>query len=319
VSLAVFGTVCMAGCSTTSEFSPRPAKLPSEQNRVFDQRAAALEVAEASKLVDAGDTSAVIPKLLSVIVKYPSSEAALDARYWLGMAYYKIGDYRSAIDLFNEYLRLNPSGKYAVACSEQAAHLTSEYNTKFLTPEKLDEGILKATEQLGKTPDDVKAQLDLGNLLWQRGDFDKAGGIYKQIVTKHPEYVNNDAVKSRVEFLPNGDYKLLTPAEVQRRQVEADPLAIINTSSFHSGQDLFTREARFYAVTGQVVNRSSTVLNGVQVIITIYGFGNVVYDTTTVNIGRLNPREIRAFSVRFSNFENIENINRYECVGTFQR
>ena len=43
------------------------------------------------------------------------------------------------------------------------------------------------------------------------------------------------------------------------------------------------------------------------------------YDTTTVSVGRLNPGEIRAFSVRFSNFDNIENINRYECVASFQR
>jgi hypothetical protein len=111
----------------------------------------------------------------------------------------------------------------------------------------------------------------------------------------------------------------LSPAEVERRQIQAQPLAVTNTAAFKSGEDLFTRTALFYSVTGQVVNRSDSVLYGVQVIITIYGFGNVVNDTTTVSIGRLNPGEIRAFSVRFSNFENIENINRYECVATFQR
>jgi hypothetical protein len=61
------------------------------------------------------------------------------------------------------------------------------------------------------------------------------------------------------------------------------------------------------------------VLYGVQVFVTIYGFGNVVFDTSTINIGRLNPGETRAFSVRFSNFDNIENVRRHEAVGTFQR
>ncbi|MFA6241883.1 MAG: FxLYD domain-containing protein, partial [Candidatus Hydrogenedentales bacterium] len=116
-----------------------------------------------------------------------------------------------------------------------------------------------------------------------------------------------------------GQYLILTPMEVQRREVEKQPLVIVNMSSFRSGEDLFTRQPLYYSVTGQAVNRSDSVLYGVQVMVTLYGFGNVVYDTTTANIGRLNPGESRAFSVRFSNFDDIENIYRYEAVGSFER
>jgi hypothetical protein len=308
----------MGGCATPRTVPPMTV-LPAEKGRVYDDHAAAREVEEASKMIDAGDTSAVIPILLNVISKYPASEAALDARYWLGIAYYKIGGYRDAIELFKEYLRLAPSGKHTVECAQQMAKVTEEYGQKYLSPRELDDKIKAITDTLDPAADDVKTEMELADLLWKRGDYTKAGNLYKRIVGKHPEYANDPAVTSRVELLPNGEYTVLTPAEVQRRQAEAQPLVIINTASFHSGHDLFTREQRYYAVTGQVVNRSDSVLNGVQVIVTIYGFGNVVYDTTTVNIGRLSPSEIRAFSVRFGNLENIENVNRHECVGTFQR
>lgn len=312
--------VWVTGCATTPQPVGGPyAPLPPANDKVYDDRAAANEVAEASRLVDAGDTSAVIPKLLNTIAKYPSSEAAQDARYWLGMAYYKIGGYRDAIDLFHEYSRLAPNGKYAVQSGEMIKQITTEYNQRYLSPQQLDANIRTLTEQVNQSPDNLASQLALADLLWTRGDYSNAGTVYRNIVAKHPDQANNETIKSRIERLPNGEYILLTPVEIQRRQAEVQPVVVINTASFQSGQDLFTREKRYYAVTGQAVNRSDSVLYGVQVIVTLYGFGSVVYDTTTVNIGRLNPGEIRAFSVRFSNFENIENVNRYECVATFQR
>lgn len=313
-----------AGCATTSTNQPEP-KLktspvpPLNTGRVGDDRAAAMEVEEASELVDAGDTSAVIPKLLSTISKYPDSEAAYEARYWLARAYYKIGGYRDAIDLFKEYLHLAPNGRYAQECNDYIQRLTTEYSQRFLTVEKLDENIRTLTGELNKSPDNIGSQLALADLLWKRGDYDKAAAIYKNVVDKHPDQANNEIIRQRVEMLPGGQYIVLTPAEIQHRQAEAQPLVVINTASFQSGEDLFTRQARFYSVTGQVVNRSDSVLYGVQVDVTIYAFGNTVLDTTTVNIGSINPGEIRAFSVRFSNFDNIENVNRYECVATFQR
>jgi hypothetical protein len=112
---------------------------------------------------------------------------------------------------------------------------------------------------------------------------------------------------------------IVTPSEIERRSIENRPLLITNTNYFRSGEDLITRESRFYVVSGQAHNRSDSILYGVQVHVTIYGFGNVIYDTATVNIGRLHPGEQRAFSIRFSNFDNINNVARYECIGTFDR
>jgi len=315
--LFLAGVCLVSGCATPKVPSPREGW--NLGGSVSAERAARQEVEAARKMVDTGDTSSVIPRLLNTIGKYPSTKAALDARYLLGMAYYQIGGYRDAIEMLNEYLQLAPQGEYASKAAEQVARMSDEYSNKYPTPTELDSKVRTLTEKVNAAPQDVNLQLDLADMLWTRGDYNKAGKIYAGIVKVDPRYAEQAVIRSRMEFLPNGEYVVLSPVEVERRQVESQPLAVINTASFRSGQDLFTREARFYSVTGQVVNRSDSVLYGVEVVVTIYGFGNVVYDTTTVAIGRLNPGEIRAFSVRFSNFENIENINRYEAVATFQR
>lgn len=308
-----------AGCSTIHATKPSPVMPSKETNRVYDNHAAGQEIEAARILIETADPSSAIPRLLNTIQKHPGTEAALEARYWLGMAYYKIGGYRDAVGMFGEYARLRPQGVHAAQCTELIARLTEESNAKYPTLEELDAQIEKASEEAAAKPDDVQVQMNLADLLWRRGDYPKAGALYAGLVAKHPECAGDATIKGRIEFDANGKYVILTPVEIQRRAADADPLVVINSSGFKSGRDLFTREQRFYSVSGQILNRSASALNGVQAIVTIYAFGTAVLDTTTVNIGQLRPGEMRPFSVRFSNFDNIENVNRFECIGTFQR
>lgn len=317
VAMAFVAGSVLTGCATSRSVSPAelvPVKMPFQ-----GERAAKKEVEDARKQIEAGDASAVIPLLLETINKYPNTKAATEGRYWLGRAYYEIGGYRDSMEMFSEYVKLAPEGTYSAECKEYLAKVGSEYGAKFPSPEELDKQISEMNKRVEAYPGDLDGRMKLADLLWLRGDYPKAGAVYKGLVSENPNYANDEKVAARVQFLPNGEYVLLTPAELQRREAEAKPLVVINTSNFQSGRDLFTRESNYYAVTGQVVNRGDSVLYGVQVIITLYGVGNTIYDTTTVSIGRMNPKEIRAFSVRFSNFENIENVNRYECVPTFER
>lgn len=294
-------------------------ETPVSKNRVLDQRSSSKEVEEARRMLEAGDTTVVIPRLLQIISKYPSSRSSLDARYWLGVAYMKIKSYREAIEVFDEYLRLAPEGDYADESRQYTASLQEEYERNYWTAEKLEAQIRALTEALKANPSDIGNQLKLADMLWKRGDYEYAARLYARAVKESPEVASDPEVSTRIEMLPSGGYNVLTPREIQRREIERRPLAVINTAAFESGRDLITRERLYYVVTGQVVNRGDSVLYGVQVNVTIYGFGNMVYDTNTVNIGRLNPGEIRAFSVRFSNFQNIDDIHRYECVPTFER
>ncbi|MCC6153518.1 MAG: tetratricopeptide repeat protein [Candidatus Hydrogenedentes bacterium] len=274
-------------------------------------------VEQARKSIEAGDTSNVIPRLMHVIGNAPTSQPALDARYWLAVAYAKIGSYRDAIDMYGEYLQMAPEGRYADAAQTQREALETEYKAKFQTPEELDEEVGKLSGQLQKDPNNVQLQIQMANTLWKRGDYDRAAKIYYQVIGANPALANEPDLKDRIESLPNGEIIVLTPAEIQRREVERQPLVVFNTAAFRSGKDLFTREPLYFAVTGQVVNQSKSVLYGVQVVVTIYGFGNMVYDTSNVNIGRMNPGEVRAFSTRFSNFDNIDEVHRFDCVASY--
>lgn len=277
------------------------------------------EVEAARKQIAAGNQSVAIPRLLNTISKYPGSRAALEARYWLGVAYRDIHNYRDAMDTLNEYVRLAPNGPRAQDAKRDLAALNAEYEQKFGTPESLERQTRELIDKLRQDPEQLGYQLQLADLLWRQGDYQQAGRTYIHILEKHPEYAGDATIKQRVERLPDGKYIAVTPAELQRRDARDRPLIITNESSFHSGEDLLTRVKLFYVVTGQAVNQGDSVLKNVRVEVTIYGFGNVVYETSMVDIGSLNPGEARAFSVRFSNFDNIDNVTRFECVGHYER
>ena len=292
---------------------------PIAETHIIHADTAWKEVEEARRAVEGGDVTAAIPHLLHVISKYPDSKAALDARYWLGVAYNEIRSYREAIELLNEYLRLAPDGKLADEANTLVASLTREYEKNYTTPEELDAHIKEMAERVRDHPGELSYQLTLADLLWRRGNYEESGELYARIVEKHPEYAADETVLNRIELRADGSYAVLSPSEMQRREIEERPLITLNTSAFQNESERTYRESRYYVVTGQVLNRSDSILYGVQVIVTIYGFGNVVYDTSTVDIGRMNPGETRAFSVRFRNFDNISNITRFECVPRFQR
>jgi tetratricopeptide (TPR) repeat protein len=269
--------------------------------------------------IEAGESSAVIPNLLMIITQYPGSKSAVEAHYWLGVAYESIRSYQDAMAEFNEYIRLAPKGPYAEEAWKSAARLREAYKREFGSPEQLAADIATVSEQLRQSPGDHELQFKLADLLWRRGDYENAGALYARIAREHPEHAEDAVLKQRIEIMPTGGYIVLTPSEIERRAIEEQPLAILNTASFQTGRDLITRQYEYYVVTGQAVNRSDSTLYGVQVDVTVYGFGSMVYDTTTVNIGRLNPGERRAFSVRFGNLANIDDVHRFECVGRFER
>ncbi len=292
--------------------------MPSSGNRAADQRAGQKEVEEARRMINAGNYSVVIPRLLHVISKYPDSAAALEARYLLGVTNHQVRNFREAIEQLEEYLRLAPDGPRAESAEQLVAKLTEEYESRFLTAQNIDAQLREIQEALEADPGDTEKQLQKANLYWARGDYEQAGRMYFQLAQEHPEYAQHETIRSRIEIHAEDEYTVLSPRELQRRAIAEEPLVIVNTASYRAGRDRYTREPTHYVVTGQALNRGDTTLNGVQVHVTLYGFGGMVFDATTENIGRLNPGQRRAFSVRFSNFENIENITRFECEGTYQ-
>lgn len=317
---ALLLAVLASACAHKPEFGPARPGYPSFKKAPYaDERAARRDVDRIADLMEEGDLSEVIPQLQYLIEKYPETTAAKDACYYLGLAYYRIGTYRDALDAFQEYARAAPDGRYAEECNTYLTKAAAEYRRNVLTPEQIAEQIKTLRRDLNASPESPELAWKLADMLWKAGSYDEAGQLYVETAKKHPAYAQRDAYAQRIEWTTDTHYTVLSPTEMLRREIAKNPLAIINESHFRSGQDLFTRTSEYYVVSGQVVNRGESVLYGVQVIITLYGFGNVVYDTHTVSFGRLNPGETRAFSARFSTFDDIENVARHECVGTFQR
>jgi tetratricopeptide (TPR) repeat protein len=309
----------VSGCVSTGQLNGISQIPMTGRGQSFHSKTAEKELSDVRRLVNAGDHATAVPRLIQIMQKYNDRETSMEARFWLGVCYYNLNTYRDAIDMFKEYIREAPEGPRADSSREYIAKLQTEYEQQYGSPEELDSQIQAAQRAVQANPGSVEDALHLADLLWKRGTFTAAGEIYVGLVRKHPEIYANEPIARRIEILPSGEFTILTPTEIQRREVEQTPLVIENQHAFRRGRDLFTRERLFYVVTGQAHNRSDSVLYGVEVLITLYGQGNIVYDSRPWHVGRLNPGERRAFSVRFDQFETIENIQRFECVGSFQR
>lgn len=287
--------------------------LPSTTN----SPAASRELSAAQRMVKAGEYSSAVPRLEHIIQKYPNDIAGIEARFFLGKAYYSISAFSDALRLLNEYLALMPEGPYA----EEALVLTG----RLQNPQDLSE-VDKRISELRKisleTPEELAPKLELADLLWTSGRYEEALPIYEDLLKRWPGLKSDMIVRQRIAFDASGTILALTPDEIDRRNREEEPLKLYNISAFKSGRYEgwpATAKEKYYNVSGIAVNQSDQPLDDVYVTITIYGLGQMVYETQRVYLGTLPPGEKRPFSAQFSRFDTLENIVRYECEGTFTR
>lgn len=310
--LLALGTV-IAGCATS-------ASSPRSSQSIYRQQGARTLLSDARDMQRKGNNSAAILRLCEVRDRYPETREASEANYWLGVAYGEVESHRDAIESLRAYLRAEPDGRYADDARPLLQSFSREYDRRFPSPDKLDADISALRAELSRSPGSPQLKRTLADKLWSRGHYDEAGGLYVELSRADTSFQKDPVFIQRIEMRRDGSHIVLDPAELIRRNIEANPVSIINTSSFRSGRDRRTQVPRFFVVSGQALNRSQSVLYGVEVRCTIYGFGGAqVYDVSNQRIGRLNPGESRAFSMRFQNFRDLNNIERYECTAVFQR
>jgi tetratricopeptide (TPR) repeat protein len=297
--------------------------MPNPSDTAFDGSEANNELAAAQRMIRAGDYSSVITRLKPIVEKYPSTPAGIEARHFLGLAYYQIGGYRDAMSYFEDYLKLAPTGKYAELSRQYVASLTDEGRKKRQTQDLVESRGAELQNKIAQDPRDLASQLELADLYWKNSQYKEAGDVYAKALAQWPNLQNDVTIRQRMAPAPGGGFTVQSPAEVLRKNAEADPLVLFNMRTFHSGRSgpAVTAQLKDYVynVSGQVANRGSETLHNVQVIVTIYGFGSIVYDAPTYNIGTLKPNETRVFSVQSTNFDNIDNVDRYECTTTYDR
>ncbi len=320
--LCIVALFLMAGCKTSSDVQLiADSRGPLTTNSATVTHAAARQALDdAMVMIRAGEHSMAIPRLTSLLSRYPNSDAATDALYFLGLTYYKIDGMYNAEKYFSKYLALRPEGKYAALSREYVEGIAQASLKRDADREALEARV--ATYDGVDEPEALAESLELAERYWNNSEYERAGAVYTKVFTEWPSLKNDVIIRRRMELGPDGAWIVLTPDEINRRYKEAEPLSIFNTATWKSGryrplQVDYTNV--YYNVSGQAVNRGATPLQDVRVTITIFNFGGQVYDVQTVQLGSLRPGETRAFSVRFSNFDNIENVRRYECVGTYQR
>jgi len=290
--------------------------------RAFSSPRANRDLQIAEKMIRAGNYSQAIPRLLKVLSDYPDSTAAGDGRYWLGVAYEAIEDLRAASLQLNRYVADFPNGEFAADAQRRLARLEQNLDDKYVSEAEIEERLSQARAKIAAAPDEVGHRLELANLLWSKGAYSDAGAVYAEALVRWPRLADDTVVRQRMVRSASGGWEPLTPEMVVRAAAEKEPLLIYNTSSFRSGREeglARSYQKSNYNVTGEVMNRSAQPLRDVQLYVTIYGFGAKVLDTKTMNIGRLSPGDSRAFSASFSTFDDIENVDRYEVKGSFER
>lgn len=310
------GLVAISGCQIAGPQSLRDGSGPYALERTaVNSLTADQELAQARRMLGSGEHSWVIPRLTAIAAQNPGTGAGTEALYLLGLTYYKINGIYNAEEYFRKYIAAAPEGAFAPLCREYLRGIDGARERKGAARSDLEARVAKYD---GVTaPEELAANLELAETYWHDGDFEKASTVYVKVLRIWPSLKDDAIIRQRMEPAPGGGYTILTPEEVSRRQAEAAPLTVFNVQSFHSGQfraEHFGYQEEYYNVAGQTVNRGERLLLDASVTVTIFGIAGQVYDTQTVQLGRLKPGEVRAFSVRFSHFDNIANVHRHECT-----
>lgn len=313
--LGVAALGLLAGCAT----STTGVSFKTRSSGDFNGQSARRLMGEAQATRNGGNPIAAIPQFHELIARYPGSKEATEAHYLLGITYYEIEGYRDAIEELNRYLAAAPAGPHADESRALAERLSEEYRKRFPTPQELDAEITLLQEKLAADPASEALQKGLADRLWLRGRYEEAARMYLEMAARDEAFKRDPVFTRRIDLRPDGSHVLLTPEEIVRREVDRQPIAVTNLTSFRSGRDRRTQVPRYFVVTGQAINRSQNKLTGVEINVTIYGFGARVYDTKQFRIGEMYPGETRAFSLRFSNFRELNSIDRYDYSVRFRR
>jgi len=271
-----------------------------------------------------GKYLSAVPKYLWILQQKESTPGARqEARFRLGECYYNMRSYMESGIQFQRYLADYPDGAFVPEAKQYLEKLQGiedqERQQQELQTKENEARLKKWRETARREPGSAEAAAQVGHALWDLGEYEDAAREYSRAVKLDPVKRDDKTIRSRLVFHQDGTATVLTPAEIERREKERNPIVIYNKHSYMAGgQDLYSAEPRYFIVTGEVVNRSSRTLRDVEVAVTISDFAGHVLDAASCNIGAMRPGRIKPFTAKFGNFENIYNIDRYECTAVYE-
>lgn len=301
----------LTGCATSS--STRTASVSPGTQQEAQQL-----LADDWRLYENAEYHQAISSILHLLLRYPATNASVEARYLLGLCYESVEGYKDAMNLFRDYLAIAPDGEYAQPAKEHIQELVASYETRYPSEARLKQELATIDTKILDDPNSVVLRIQRANRTWSLGNYESAGRQYMEVIQRDPGFKNTQTFNERMELQSDGSFVIITPNVQADRDIAREPIAIRNLNAFKSGRDRRSQRRRFYVVSGQVHNRSDETHYGVEVYTTIFGFGNVVWDTGTYNVGRLYPGETRAFSFRFGDIHNIDAVHHHESKVTYQ-
>lgn len=276
------------------------------------------ELKMAWRLYERNEYHQTITKVQHILERYPDSRVSTEAKYLLGLSYYYIDGYPDAVTLFVDYLAEAPEGQYAENCSRLVQHIAIAYEKKYPSDERIRAQLALVDQELNSTSS-LPLKLKRADLNWQLARYDKAGKLYSDLFEEYPAIGNDVLFNRRIELHSDNTYTVLTPSLMYQREINENPIVVRNVHSFRTSGGRYQHPKKYYVVTGEVTNRSNEAIDGVELFTTLYGFGHIVYDTHSHNIGQVKPGDTRAFSLRFQNFDNIDAVSYHESKVSYQR
>ena len=241
-----------------------------------------------------------------------------------GLAFYLIQSYHDAEKVFHNYLRRHPEGLYK---SQAETYLTkiealrSQKRRNYVLQRKQIKGDIKLLrEMLKRDPYNAQVHYDLANKLWELGKYNEAASHYLKAGDINAALQENELLKNRLMIDEQGEVVPVTPERQRELEREQNPLIVFDIHSYKQRikPDYLGASKAFQTVAGKVRNQSKRVHRGVYVSVNFYNMHHELLDTQSYYVGAMAPNEVRAFLVKGQNYDNIYNIDHFECTARYQ-
>jgi tetratricopeptide (TPR) repeat protein len=241
-----------------------------------------------------------------------------------GLGLYLIHAYHDSEKTFLSYLSQYPDGLYkseaeAYIIKIEALRSEKERNYIFEREEIKDDAKL-LRQMIEMDPYNAQVHYDLANKLWDLEKYNSATKHYLKAGEINAALKEKDLLKNRLMINKEGKVVPVTPKRQMAMDRENNPLIIFDSHDFRQRRkpDFLGASLAFFTVSGKIRNQGKRVLRGVSVSVNFYNMRYEILDTRTFHIGTMGPREVRAFLVKGSNYDVLDNITSYECVPNFQ-
>ena len=274
------------------------------------------EINSARDSYDTGRYSEAVSKFMVISEKYKDPEIKELSQFKIGQSYYQMKSYYDARVELQKYMEQYPKGKYQQEAQKLLEGIKEVYEEKEMTERKKiiaeQDKVKELQKQLEGNYQQANTHFELGNSYWNLGNYTDAVKEYFVAMDMDQTYRDNELIKSRILFDLDGKIIPITPSERVKMEIEKDPIVVFNTNSY-SARDRFQASKSIYVITGQVKNRSTKPILNLRIEVTLYNNLSAILETKETFVGNLLPAEIRSFSIRIPNFDDVINVQRFEC------